>query len=171
MAPRRLQDDSKTLPSRIEKQSYVNLSSQSPEMPLRPPRNPPRSPKRLPKRPPRRQQEAPRSSQEASKRPPRDPKVTHRHHKSEHFVLEGFSFLSYPIACNMSPLGRRRGPALRASIRRRTEGGTTGGSPQCQIPLGLIPQSWPLRSIRGPRHSADPLTANFLLALKSEQNA
>ena len=43
------------------------------------------------------------------------------------------------------------------SIRRRPQGGTTGGSPQCQIPLGLTTQIWPLRSIRGPRHSADPL--------------
>ena len=100
----------------------------------------------------------PRGPQEAPKRPPRGPKKPHLHDKNEHFVWEGCYFPSYPVACNMSPLGRRRGPALRASIRRRPEGGTTGGSSQCRITLGLTTQIWPLRSIRGLRHSVDPLT-------------
>ena len=47
------------------------------------------------------------------------------------FCGRGSLFASYPIACNMSPLGSRRGPALRASIRRRPEGGTTGGLARC----------------------------------------
>ena len=67
-------------------------------------------------------------------------------------MWEGCDFSSYPVACNMSPLGRRRGPALRASIRRRPEGGTTGGSPLCQITARrarLIPQSWPLAEHQG----------------------
>ena len=75
----------------------------------------------------------PRGSQETSKRHPRGPKRPQLHHENEHFLWEGCYFSSYPVACNMSPLGRRRGPALRASIRRRPEGGTTVGSPLCQI--------------------------------------
>ena len=82
-----------------------------------------------------------------------------------------FPYVASHKACNMSPLGRRRGPALRASIRRRPEGGTTGGSPLCQTTLGLIPQIGLLRSIRGPRHSADPSGAKCPLALKSEHFA
>ena len=74
------------------------------------------------------------------------------HDKNEHFMWEGRYFWPYPIACNMSPLGAAGAPLC---------GLQSGGDrPQCQTPLGLIPQSWPLRSIRGPRHSADPLTAN-----------
>ena len=168
-APRRPQDDSKPLPSRIQNQLYVSLTSPSPKMSPRSPQNPPREtpdapkePLRGPKRPPRGSQEAPRGPQEA-------------------FIFSVrmniscgsgcISHLSYQVACNMSPLGRRRGPALRASIRRRPEGGTTGGSPLCRITLGLIPQSWPLRSIRGPRHSADPVATNLVMAFKSDQNA
>ena len=64
------------------------------------------------------------------KRPPRGPKRPKLHHKNWHFVWERAQFSSYPLACNMSPLGRRRGPALRAEYG--------GGSSQCQIPLGLI---------------------------------
>ena len=60
-----------------------------------------------------------RRPQEAPQRPPRGPKKPHLRHKNEHFVWEGCYFASYLLACNMSPLGRRRGPALRASIRRR----------------------------------------------------
>ena len=62
----------------------------------------------------------PRGSQETSKRHPRGPKRPQLHHENEHFLWEGCYFSSYPVACNMSPLGSRRGPALRASIRRRT---------------------------------------------------
>ena len=47
------------------------------------------------------------------------PTSPHLQHKNKHSVWEGSYFLTYPMACNMSPLGRRRGPALRASIRRR----------------------------------------------------
>ena len=56
----------------------------------------------------------PRGSQETSKRHPRGPKRPQLHHENEHFLWEGCYFSSYPVACNMSPLGRRRGPALRA---------------------------------------------------------
>ena len=76
-------------------------------------------------------QEAPRGAQEASKTPPRGSKRPPRGPRSLIFNIKtsiscgrGYIFLSYPLACNMSPLGSRRGPALRASIRRPRQGGT-----------------------------------------------
>ena len=48
---------------------------------------------------------------------------------------------SYPTACNMSPLGRRRGPALRAEYGGRPEGRRP--CPQCRIPKGIVLQIWP----------------------------
>ena len=98
------------------------------------PRCPQEAPKSLPRRPqdaPRGSREAPRGSQEAPKRPSRpilrpswrhlgailrtrSPKRPQLHHENEHFLWEGCYFSAYPVACNMSPLGRRRGPALRA---------------------------------------------------------
>ena len=110
-------------------------------------------------------QEAPRGAQEASKTPPRGSKRPPRGPRSPIVNIKmsilrgrGCIFLSYPLACNMSPLGSRRGPALRAE--------SGGVRPLCRIPLGLIPQSWPLRSIRGPRHSADPVLINEAWPLK-----
>ena len=60
----------------------------------------------VPKRLPRGAQEAPRSSILIV--------------KISILCRRGSLVASYPVACNMSPLGSRRGPALRASIRRRT---------------------------------------------------
>ena len=133
--PRRPQDDSKSLPSRIPKQCDVSFTPQSPEMRPRSPQNPtreaqeaPKEPPRGPKRPPRGSQEAPRGPQEASKRPLIGPTFTIKLSSS---CRRGcVSHLSYQVACNMSPLGSRRGPALRAE--------SGGVRPLCQTPLGLI---------------------------------
>ena len=132
MAPRPLQDDPKMTPSRFQvafqnnfmlaylphlprcPQDRPRMPPESPKIPPRSPQEAPRGPQEVPKRP----QETPKRSQEAPKRPPR----------AHIFILKlcisrgrgCISHLSYQVACNMSPLGSRRGPALRASIRRRT---------------------------------------------------
>ena len=89
----------------------------------------PKRPQRAPKRPPRGPQgsrslpiERPRSPQEPPKRPPRglqDPTFSFRMAIS---CERGRTFNASPLACNMSPLGRRRGPALRAESGGRPEG-------------------------------------------------
>ena len=72
----------------------------------------------------------------------------------------------YPTsrACNMSPLGRRRGPALRASIRRRlpavSDHARTYSAEVIRV-IGRIPFS-------GLRPTADPLGVRCHTALKSE---
>ena len=148
-APRRPQDDPKT-------------AQDAPKMAPRRPQDDPKTRQDGPKTAPRRPQDDPKtaSSPRGLQEAPKRLQETHPDYKDMHFVWEVFHFRThahnYKVACNMSPLGRRRGPALRASIRRRPQGGTTKASPQCQIPLGLIPQEWPLRSIRGLRPSADP---------------
>ena len=103
-------------------------------------------------------------SQEAPKRPPRAPQEAPRSSifniKISIFCGRGSIFLSYPVACNMSPLGRRRGPALRAESgggRRevRPEAARCVGlRPEGQ---GLIPQSWPLAEHQGPTPFRRPL--------------
>ena len=60
-------------------------------------------------------------------------------------------------ACNMSPLGRRRGPALRAESGGGRREVRPRLSPQCRTTLGLLKQTSPPEEFRGLRHSADPL--------------
>ena len=117
-APRRPQDGSKSLPSRIPKQLHVSLSPASPKMSPRSPRDPPREPPEATQEVPKSSKQAPRGPQEARKMPPRGSQEAPT---SPIFTIKvsiscgrGSIFLSYTVACNMSPLGRRRGPALRA---------------------------------------------------------
>ena len=75
-------------------------------------------------------------SQEAPKRLPRGPQEVARSHsftiKMSILCGRGSIFVSYPVACNMSPLGSRRGPALRAE--------SGGVRPLCQTPKDLFKQ-------------------------------
>ena len=119
--PRRPQDGPKSLPRRIQDEAESRLiramlprrpqeSRRGPKWPPSGSKEPPRGPQESPSRP----QERPRSPQEPPKRPPRglqDPTFSFRMASS---CERGCTFNASPLACNMSPLGRRRGPALRA---------------------------------------------------------
>ena len=112
-------------------------------------------------------QEAPKRPQDASKMLPRGPKSPHRYHKNVHFVWEGWRFLSFPVACNMSPLGRRRiqpaerGPGGSLTETYRTQlGMPTNATPPTQnahfynedeASWGVLGASWrPLGASLGP---------------------
>ena len=129
MAPRRPQDGPKSLPRRIQDEAESCLiRAMLPRRSRREPKRPQVAPKRLQrafKRSPRVPKvpiERPRSPQEPPKRPPRglqDPTFSFRMAIS---CERGRTFNASPLACNMSPLGRRRGPALRAESGGRPEG-------------------------------------------------
>ena len=139
-APRRPQVASKTHPRRSRKLPHKSDVTKTPPREPQRPQVAPKRPQRAPKRPPRGPQESrslpierPRSPQEPPKRPPRglqDPTFSFRMAIS---CERGCTFNASPLACNMSPLGRRRGPALRAE-----SGGRPCACPLCRIPLSLI---------------------------------
>ena len=140
MAPRRPQDGPKTTPSRFQAafQNNVMLAS-LPNLP-RCAQDRPRTPPGKPKRPPKSSQEAPRGPQEAPKAPRGPQEASTRPLIGPTFTIKMssscgrgcVSHLSYQDACNMSPLGSRRGPALRAE--------SGGVRPLCQIPKDLFKQ-------------------------------
>ena len=167
--PRRLQDASSTLlllaSLSLDEESSRASPQEASKRPQETPRGPPKAPKRLPRGP----QEAPKKPQEAPKRPPRRPQdapkailrrkleISKNLQKLMLFVtFRFFRRMASHWACNMSPLGCRRGPALRAE-----SGGRPLGCPQCQIPLGLILTICLPQGKDGLAHSADPVTANW----------
>ena len=127
--PRRSQDGPKSLPRRIQDETESRLIRamlpRRPQESRRGPKWPPsgsKEPPRGPQESPSFTQERPRSLQEPPKRPPRglqDPIFSFRMAIS---CERGRTFNASPLACNMSPLGRRRGPALRAESGGRPEG-------------------------------------------------
>ena len=140
-APRRPQDGPKTAPRRLQVapkshakttlcQLNFNISRDPSKIPLGPPSGSPKRPQRSPQEAPRDPQRPPRDPQEPPKRPPRGHIFSMKINISCGRGCN--SHLSYQVACNMSPLGRRRGPALRAE--------SGGVRPLCQIPLGLTLQ-------------------------------
>ena len=101
----------------------------APRDPLQAPQRPPRGPKRPPMDP----QAASRRPQEAPRRPQDSPRGTIFTVKSSISCGRGgISQLSYQVACDMSPLGRRRGPALRA----QSGGGPKAGAVSDYGPKG-----------------------------------
>ena len=119
--PRRPQDDPKTAPRRfgfacrrqLLTQMLPRCAQDGPRGPKRPPTGP-QEPPRGPQEPPRGSRERPSGPQEAPQRPPRG---LHELIFSLRMAIScgrGVVFQAPHKACDMSPLGRRRGPALRA---------------------------------------------------------
>ena len=147
MGPRRPQDGPKT-------------TARGPQRLPRGLQDPPRRPQETPRRP----QEDPRGSQEASKTLPGGPKKIPRG-SQEAFRVGGVAYSThahnYKVACNVSPLGRRRGPALRASIRRRSPAVSDYGRRQGELSrsalilMGILTLGGPT-PFRRPRWSEMP---------------
>ena len=147
-----------SLGEEISRRSPKMAPKTHPRAPKRP-QEAPTSPQEAPKRPPRGPPEVPRGSQKAPKRLPRrlqdapkailskntemqqnirKPDENHCFPLSEASNMAASSHLGRLAshwACNMSPLGCRRGPALRAE-----SGGSPLWVPAVSDPAGLLPQ-------------------------------
>ena len=99
---------------RIQEQRHMSLISRACKVPSRLLRYPTREFQEAPKR----AQEAPTMTTLGSTWPILGSSWLHLYNKIYNFVWERFHCCTQPhnytVACNMSPLGRRRGPALRA---------------------------------------------------------
>ena len=106
------------------------------------PQNRPGIPLRSPKRLPRGPQETPWGLQAAPKRPQEAPKKPQEAPTSSWkwaFPVGGVLFFIIPSCVQYVAVRPPPGPRSAGWIRRRPEGGTTGGSPLCQTTLGLNP--------------------------------